>query len=59
MTKMTKEQLLNILRKRIDRYEKSWNDLYLAGDRSSADRMDGREHEAQEILWLLEEIEII
>ena len=61
MMKMTKEQILDILRKRIERTDKEW--MRLIGTENASlktlDTLDGRVKEAQDILWLLENIEFV
>ena len=59
MTKMTQEELMEVLRKRIDRCKKDWNNLKMLGDERQACIVDGREKELQDILWMLEDIEIV
>ena len=59
MTKMTQAQFMEILRKHIVQYEKDWNNLLMIGDQRQADLMDGRQKEAQDLLWMLEDVELV
>lgn len=59
MTKMTQKQLMDILRNHITKYEKDWNSLLLNGDLRQANMIDGRQKEAQDLLWMLEDIELV
>ena len=58
MTKMTKKDLIEVLRHRIARYENEWNKALMNGDQRGADLIDGRQKELQDTVWMLEEIEI-
>jgi len=59
MTKMTQKQLMDILKNHIVKYEKDWNNLLMIGDQRQADLMDGRQKEAQDLLWMLEDAELV